>query len=194
MKTKNAVFDLDDTLLDFKTQIMNSLESEYDQYVHWNNWTGYNLLEIYDLTPEQLRDAWIKHECLETATPLLYSRQVLLKAKEMGLNVVLVSARSWHPEGRDLTEAWLKTYDMPYDDLIITTPGDNKVDSLSDYDEFEFGIDDHFHNCKDFSDSDKFNKTFMVHAPWNRSECLEQHDIERLYCLNDLLKMMERGI
>lgn len=195
MKQKNVVFDLDDTLLDFKTQIMNSIHQEHDMYHHWSTWKDYNLFKTYDLTSKQLRDTWVKHKCIQNADVFPYARQVLIEAKERGFNVVLVTARGWHPNGDKLTAEWLKRYDMPYDDLVVTMPGQNKMKSLTGYDSFEFGIDDHVRNCVDFRESGKFKKVYLINAPWNQHlDANNPHGIERIYCLNDLFKMMERGI
>lgn len=191
--SKLVLFDLDDTLLDFKHNAMNSINDEFGKDIHWNGWDTYNLLDIYGLTEKELVHAWTKHEVLENAYPLVHAHTVLNLCHFLDYDIHLVSARAWHPDGEAITRECLEQYEMPYDELIITMPGTSKVDSLGD-NVYEFAVDDHFDNCLDFSDSDQIKKTYMMHAPWNKSHNLHNHNIERIYCLNDLRKILEKGI
>ena len=187
--TKYALFDLDDTLLDFKNPMMEAIHEETGKNIHWSKWTSYNLLETYDISMETLFEILTKHECLLTALPFPLSKHILDKVRKLGYTICLVTARGWSPESRELTEEWLKHYDFPYDELIVTQVGDNKVDSLKHIEYFDFAIDDNHENCEHFATSGKFKDTFMMSAPWNMKECLKTSGIKRIYSLNDFDKM-----
>jgi FMN phosphatase YigB (HAD superfamily) len=191
---KYAVFDLDDTLLDFKTQIMIAIQKEFNVRIHWKDWESYDLLSVYDLTIEEIMNAWIKHNCLENAIPLLYSNKILDVAKKMGYEIIIVSARNWHPNAREITEKWLDDYGFTYDELLLVKPSENKMSVLEKYDSFDFVVDDHIKNCIDFDKSGKFNNIFMVDLPWNTNENISQTNIQRIYCLHDILNYLENGV
>ena len=187
--SKVAVFDLDDTLLDFKNVMMDAIHAEIDTHVHWSQWKTYNLLNTYGITLKQLVEILIKHECIEKSIPFPLTKFTLDNFKKMGYHICLVSARGWCPDGKRLTEKWLKRYGLNYDELIITQVGENKMDSLAHHDTIDLVVDDNMDNCVDFSSSEKVKSTIMMSAPWNMHDCLETHNITRVFCLNDLNKL-----
>ena len=61
-------------------------------------------------------------------TPIWPVIQTIRLLKAAGVTIIMMSGRS--DECKDATKAWLRQYDVPYDDLFMRKAGDHRPDNI----------------------------------------------------------------
>ena len=90
-----ALFDLDDTLFDFKNELYSAIRDRTGHDVHWSNWTTYDLTKSYPgLQYPEMIQAWIDEGIIERAKPLQHAKRVVDYFKSIGYGILAVSRRS----------------------------------------------------------------------------------------------------
>ena len=184
------VFDLDDTLIDLKTELYRVLDENYGdaQYVpHWSEWDVYHVETTVGCTHEDLVRMAENDKTWRVTKPHLFSKYILRELRLMGYYVVILTARNnFVPDAFNETEVYLKANDLEYDELIVSDVGSNKMDWLKHHDQILLTIDDSMRNCRDFKDSGKVEHV-VLHAMPNNKGCAEFPRVHNLYQIFPIL-------
>jgi hypothetical protein len=178
-----AVFDLDDTLLNLKEELMEIVSLELGKKVdHWCLWNGHHdFHQRAGIDGDQLKEICQKHKVFRTVRPHLFAPYLLRDLRLRGFKVVIVTAREgFVPNARAETEVYLGLHDLEYDELVITGHGQNKMDYLEHHDHIAVAVDDQVGNCEDFHESGKVDHTLLVALPGNKN-CTLFPRIHNLY-------------
>lgn len=178
---KNVVLDLDDCLADFREPMCTLLRNITRKDIHWHSWDTYNVGEsFYGITGEEFCDSIIEHNILENLKPHSETKSILLELKKRNYNLIIISARGFHPFAYDITRKWFVNNDLLYDEIIITEHGKSKADYIKDR-KISLAIDDNIMNCESFIDSGKCDHVLLYDMPWNKNS-----EISRIKTLNDI--------
>ena len=166
-----ALFDLDDTLLNVKEIMYQTLREEYgdDRVPHWCLWDQFNLEHLLGITLEELIEVSIRYETFRTARPHLFSKYILKDLMARGWHVIILTARhGFVPNAYEETKGYLNLHGLECDELIVTEVGKNKMGALDHHDHITFSIDDQVKNCVHFEDSGKVEHIFLHAQRYNR--------------------------
>lgn len=186
MNPKIALFDLDDTLLNVKEVMYQSLREEYgsDKVPHWSLWTEFNLEVLLGITLDELIEISIRYETFRITQPHLFAPYILKDLKARGWHVIILTARDgFVPNAYEETEAYLDKFGLVHDELIVTKVGHNKMESLDHHDHITFTVDDQIKNCNAFRDSGKFEHVFLHAQAYNRgcNDYVRLHNLYQVY-------------
>ena len=178
-----ALFDLDDTLLNVKEVMYNTLREEYgdDRVPHWSLWDQFNLELMLGISLDELIEVSIRYETFRKCRPHLFAKYILRDLQARGWHVIILTARyGFVPNALNETKGYLNIHDLPYDELIVTTVGENKMGALDHHDHITFSIDDQVKNCVHFQESGKIEHIFLHAQRYNR-ECTDFTRVHNLF-------------
>jgi len=168
---KVAIIDCDDVIMGFKKLMCEALNRHTGKTVHCEQWTTYNVIEFYDdLALDDFYKVIIENELLKKGEPNENVRETILKLKEMGYHIVIITSRAYHPNAEELTKQWMEKHRIPYDDIHVSGNGIKKSSCAKIYKNIEFVIDDNLDNLIDFEVNSNAKKLFLVDQPWNRND------------------------
>ena len=180
-----ALFDLDDTLLNVKETMYQTLREEYgdERVPHWSLWDQFNLELILGISLEELIAVSIKYETFKAARPHLFAKYILRDLQARGWHVIILTAREgFVPAAYENTKGYLDVHDLSYDELIVTKVGENKMGALDHHDHITFSIDDQIKNCVHFEESGKIEHVFLHAQCYNRdSKFTRVHNLFQVY-------------
>lgn len=165
----NIGLDIDGTITTLCTTI-EVMNREFNKDYTLDDYTQYNLGEVYGLTNEEMIEFWMRYgtEIYERALPIwnldeFVNKWSTYQAKKKKRNdIILVTAR---PESsRDITESWLKRNKVPYD--LLRMGHHNKVQAVGEY-FLDVMVDDKGEHIRDI-DNETECETFLVDRPYNR--------------------------
>lgn len=167
--TKAIVFDIDDTITDLKVPLCIALNKHTGKNIHWDNWNKYSIIDsdIYDISVSEFVDIIKQEEVLENSIPFSGAVRALTRFKERGYKLVYVTARGYIEDAQEITENWMKKWEIPYDEIYISGYNQSKASLVKDI-EIKAFVDDKLENCIDFKNSDNCETVFLMDAPWNR--------------------------
>lgn len=175
-----AVLDLDDTLIDLKTTLMDGLNFHYGYNLHWSEWVLGQVQNYYGISHSEFQDVVIERmQLFKDIKPLPHARDFLRDLRVHNFHIAIVTARDgFIPNAYEKTKEYLEKYDLMYDELI-TTKGGQKVDKTRHLGTIEFVLDDSETNCLQFAECDFVKNVFLVDTPWNK----KLKGVERIYTL-----------
>lgn len=189
--SKVAVFDLDDTLINLKEEIMIQVQSHLQRPVpHWSTWESHSDFENeVGITSEELIEICKARKVFRTVKPHLFAPYILRDLSLRGFHIVVVTSRhGFVPNAVKETEAYMEKHGLHYDELIVSHHGSNKIDYLDHYDTIDFAVDDQVKNCIDFADSGKVEHVFLCALPGNKN-CTLFPRIHNLYQVYPYLQL-----
>lgn len=198
IKMKNVcLIDLDDTLGDLKTPMMEALNRETGKNVHWSKWRNFNVPEIYDISEQKFLNICIDYNVLEQVIIHDTSYDFLKNLQMLNYHTVLVTARNWHPRGVSITENWVADHNLCIDDIIVVDVDQSKVSAIGHLKNIVFTIDDRMKHCREYIKSGLVEHTLVYDAPWNSHMTKWNTDWngydydERIYDLHEIIEHVE---
>lgn len=170
---KTISFDLDDVLCNFMDSFRQAVNKSQGTSVVYEEITDYTKHHSFFGCAEYPHQVLIRGQTLENCLPLAGSKEVLAELKERGYRVIIITARSWHPDGYRVTSEWLEKHDIPYDELHLTDPHKGKMGAYELYEKIDFHIDDSPMNYRDAERSPHVVTPVVMQCPWNREVCAE---------------------
>lgn len=136
--------------------------------IPWQAWDGYNLAEIFDIEHQACIEAFLSHDVLSRCEPEPFARELLQAASETGMSVHILTARGWHPDGRAITEHWLREHAIPVDHLEVIELGRCKSGYLAGLPvRPSVFVDDAPHHIQ--GAIPHVERALLMDRPWNRT-------------------------
>ena len=167
-----AWFDVDDVLVESTPLFQESLDRWSGLHRPWQEWTHNRFHQFYGVADDdldiiqELRDLWRKERILERSPLSPDAGPVLRELSDMGLRIGLITARAWHPEGREITEEMAEAHQLPVDRVIAMHYEETKagllVQSGTQVASFLDDTTRHAQACHDAG----FNSA-LFRQPWN---------------------------
>ena len=168
---RRAIVDLDDTLGGLRYVLMDVMKEKTGLYVHWSEWNILSMEAIYGMTNEQFLDIAYHEKLLEKSRPHPEASSFMKRLSDAGLEIIILTARSWHPRAKRMTENWLELYDIPYDEVIVTSLEDDKSDYIRHMDNVLLTIDDSTRHCNGYARlQNRPEFVFAYSMPWNEDD------------------------
>ncbi len=179
---KNIVLDLDDSMADFCNHIMEVLNKHHGTNHKKDDKHDYSF-SMYGYDDKEFVQAMIDHEIIENIKPYFGVKETLDHVCKTH-DIHIVTARSWHPDGYNVTKDWFNAHNLPYDSIRLVYPGSSKIDAISDLSHVDLAVDDRDTHCNEFYDCDIVKKVLMVNQPWNR------HAGDHIKRINDIREIL----
>lgn len=163
----NIGIDIDDTISNTYETLLPYLENyiknilKKDFYNQESKIDYYRLQDRYGITKEEENQFWIDNyvEIMKKVVPKKSSVEIIKKIKDKGNKIFLITARFENPlvDIIELTEKWLRKYNIEYDKLIINSHNKLEIAKKENIDIF---IDDSVRNCEMLANGNI--KTYML--------------------------------
>lgn len=130
-----AVLDLDDSILDLETPLSEVFPSIKTMTIE----------ERYLNRPKILK-AIFEYDLFERAKPLPKAIEFLNALRQNDIQIVFITARSWHPNAYNISLNNLRSSEIYFDELIICGLREDKGDFLNKNDRYILSLEDKPHN------------------------------------------------
>lgn len=191
---KPFAVDIDD-VLGYLGQLLNaSLNTMTDRSVPFEHWSHFRFFEFYGIGVEQFLNHIIDEQLLTTMLPCEGAQQALAAIQQAGSDVVLITARGYHPQAEAVTLEWLDRHGMPFDDLIVVPEGQSKGEVAKRHypKGFSVMIDDNASNLDSMKSFGLVQQTVLVDQPWNRSRVDYRHGVNRFSGLHQFIESLKK--
>jgi len=178
---KPFAVDIDDVLGHLGESLNASLNAMTGRAVPFHHWNHFRFFEFYNIDVQTFLKRIIDEKLLSTMPPCVGAPEALKAIREAGADVVLITARGYHPEVESVTVEWLERHGMHFDDLIVVPEGQSKGEvARRRYPKgFEVMIDDNAGNLDSMKSHGLVQNTILVDKPWNHSRHDYRHGINR---------------
>lgn len=190
-----ALVDLDDTLADFRTPMIEIVNRVTGRDTVWD---GYDIPEDAGLTHDEFIDILIRENIIGQIGIHDSSRKFLNDLHKLDYYTVLITARGWHPYGRALTQQWVAEHELDIDELIVVDAHQSKTDVIGKFgNDIKFSVDDRMKHCREYSQTGCINHVLLYDAVWNRGMTRWNTDWngndydERIFDLNEIVEHVE---
>lgn len=181
-----AIFDLDDTLLDLKSVIVDSL----------NRRTGKNLTVDdfrndaeyhYGVTRNDFLRIAEEDQMLQKAVPHDGIHELIQTLRQQGTKTVVVTARAWHPKALSVTQQWFDKHRIDVDEIMIVGMNDSKAEAISHMRNVRLAVDDRPDVVLDYQLRSQLNNAFLYSQHWN-SHATDMKRVDSLEQLTTLIR------
>lgn len=187
-----AILDIDDTIGDMRSLLCQTLNNHTGKDIHWSQWDRFRVEELYDVTYDEFFKLLQRDSIVENMHPHPESASFSQDLKAADYRVALLTARNWHPESREVTERWLASHGIAYDDLLICDVETKKADMIKDvYGSVHFTVDDSVAQNVGYIKSRHVENVFVYDMPWNRINAISKSRAIRVSNLNNILKILD---
>lgn len=162
-----CLVDLDDTLIDLKEPMKVVMDAETGLDIPWQEWDHFDVPSIYGLTQGEFLDLCIRHQVLENSVIHPQSHRFLNDLNNLGYHTVLITARGWHPQGKEITEKYISDHNLEVDELILVGVDESKAELAKKFGRIKFTIDDRMKHCREYMVSGIVDHVLLFDAPWN---------------------------
>lgn len=180
-----AIFDLDDTLLDLKSMIVESLNRRTGKSLTVDQFDN-NAEYYYGVTTDQFLQIAEEDMMLQKALPHEGIHELFQTLREQNTRIVIVTARNWHPHARQITKDWFHSLKLEVDEIIIVGLQQSKSHVVSHFDNVRFAIDDRPDVVLDYSVHSGLNNAFLYSQKWNE----HASDLKRVHSLLELNELL----
>lgn len=183
--SKIAVFDCDDVLANLRDPLEGLVSSHLKRPVSWKEWDQYDIGNIYNFHFGEICKTIVEQEVLLDLTPDHYALELLTDLKQQNYRIKVLTARGYHPKGREVTFEWLRKNNLPIDDVICVKLHENKRDYLSLMSNVEFYVEDNHHHAEQAHHLHNVKQVFLIDRPWNQ----QVTNVTRVNNLQDVYKL-----
>lgn len=159
------LLDLDDVLANLRESLYRTLRVATGIDLHWRDWAHYDLRQHYAIDEVRLNKVLIAEQALEACEPEQGAAVMTRMLSELGFQIVIITARGWHPQARSVTCSWLAANAIYYDHLTVIPLQGNKLDAVSSYSNICLAVDDHPSHVLRYQAAGI--PTLVMDRPWN---------------------------
>jgi cell division inhibitor SulA len=164
---KTVAFDLDEVGCDLKVPTLAAMRTVVPDYPHWERWSNYFHFEQHGISLQQFLEILEEHRVIEEAAPAEFAVEVLGLMREMGYRTAVVTARSWHTNGRKVTEDWIVKHGLPVDDLVLVEMLEPKVEAIRSLGDVVAYVDDLPSHLNQLASAQVGGQLHLMRRPWN---------------------------
>jgi 5'(3')-deoxyribonucleotidase len=190
--TNNAIIiDLDDTLGDLKVRLQNIYRKKTGRTdIHYRDWKDFNSV-TYGYTFDDLTEFFIEDNSLALMRPHAGVVETTARLKSLGYDIHIVTARSWHPDAQNVTEAWLTAANITFDQVHIVPFNMCKEEVTRSIPNIHFFVDDRIEHCKAMQSSGRVEKQVLVFGqPWNETQFEEMPSSDNFQRIEDIREIL----
>jgi 5'(3')-deoxyribonucleotidase len=168
-KQQTLIIDLDDTVVNLREPNSIALNRATSKTIDWTQWNVFDLCHFYQLTWDEIVSILISAEVIEHAVLEPNAKKVINNLHEK-FNIVLMTARGWHPSAFETTTQYLQHKQLKYDQLIVVPVNISKSDVITEnrLNQSLMFIDDNPHHIQDVLIQHQSIVCGVYDQPWNK--------------------------
>lgn len=181
--------DIDDVLARFAPKMFECLNMRYPGIKPVDQWDTFFWSEINGIPYDSFIQHIIEDDLLTTCEAIPSAVRAMKSIKDSGHQIVLITSRGYHPQAYEMTLAWLKANDIPFDDLVIVPARQTKAQAtIHKYPKgFMYMVDDNAQNLDDMKEAGLVANTILIDQPWNQSRKDYKAGVSRFKTLSDFV-------
>ena len=109
---KRAIIDLDDTIVSLIPDLVHQCNELTGIYRSVSDWKTYDTVKLYGIDEKQYWQMCIENKLLEHALPVGRAKKSIDILIDQGFDIHYLTARGWHPKGKQVTKEWLKKWNF----------------------------------------------------------------------------------
>lgn len=170
--SNQIVLDLDDVQGDFLSYILRVLNAKTGRNMMPQDLTEFRYSLLFpEISETEMVEIFIEHKIIENLNALEGAAEATRILTAAGYEITVVTARSWHPRGMQVTGEWLESHGCIFKNLLISDFGANKSDYYRQISsKFALIVDDVSKNINQAIDSNMFEEVALITKPWNISD------------------------
>ena len=130
MKKPWIIFDMDEVIVNIRDPLAEHLNVVSGKNIPSEDWYQHDLSGVYGIENSVVMETLASSRCLERATIEPDAVASIVRAKELGYRVGILTALGWHPKGLDLTQKSVVEYQLPIDHIVAVPIDAKKSDSI----------------------------------------------------------------
>jgi hypothetical protein len=148
---------------------METLNIVTGKELHWSEWTTNHVEPLYGITNDEFLDIAAQFKFMERSLPHPEAVEFMHRLDEAGLEIVILTARAWHPRAHAITSGWLNMHGLIHHRVEVCGIFDNKADYIRHMDNVLMTIDDSQTHCNRFNAmaTNRPEHVFAYGMPWN---------------------------
>jgi 5'(3')-deoxyribonucleotidase len=175
------IIDVDDTIADLRTAVCEFATKHKGQKIDENHFVTQDVNDF--ICWEHVEDHIINNNVLLELKPEPGAEELLRHLRISDYEIILLTARGYHPQGKEITEKWMSKNALPYDEIICVEYGVPKHEIISNLGEVDLYLDDHLKHIENSEKLKNLKTAILVDRPWNRSAVVNK----RIKHLNEVL-------
>jgi phosphoserine phosphatase len=188
MKSKIAVFDCDDVLANLRDPLQDLVSEHLGRPVSWKEWDQYEIGKVYGFNFSHVCQMLVERDTLAKLQADPYAKQLIDAYKQDGCKTVILTARGYHPTGKQITEQWVADNNLPIDEVICIPLGDEKRDYLKHMGNVQVYVEDNHNHAEQAHGLLNVKSVYLLDRPWNR----DVTNVTRVSCLSEILQLKSR--
>lgn len=185
MKSKTVVFDCDDVLANLRDPLEGLVSEHIGKKVSWKDWNQYEIGKVYGFDFKPICQMLVDRKTLENLKPDEAAAELIHWYRNRDYKVVVLTARGYHPRGREITQQWMIDNQLHVDDVVCIGLKENKRDYLSLMGYVENYIEDNHHHAEQAHGLPNVKEVYLLDRPWNQ----QISGATRVSCLRDVLSL-----
>ena len=181
------VLDCDDVLSNARepfAEVISHLVQRTVSHTEWEQWD--DLIHQNDLTFDDLTPRVLETNVLENMDPEHGAAVVTNMLKLLGFEIIILTARGFHPDGHKITEDWCHQHKIKFDEIIVVHPDDCKAEKIKDLGEVFIYVDDNGSHVAAAGVLDNVEHAIVMNMPWNQHGD-HDHRIDKLSQILELI-------
>lgn len=181
------VLDCDDVLSNARepfAEVVSHLVERTVSHEEWDKWDA--LIHQNDLTFEQLTPRVVETNVLENMDPEKGAAVVTNMLKKLGYEIIILTARGFHPNGHKITENWCNVHNITFDEIIVVGPHECKSETIKGLGDIHIYVDDNGSHIAAADQLDNVEHAIIMNMPWNQHDD-HDHRIDKLSQILELI-------
>lgn len=188
-KSNVAVFDCDDVLANLRDPLQDLVGEHLGQIVSWTDWNQYEIGKVYGFDFNHVCQMLIERDILSKLQVDPHAKQLIESYRNDGIRTVILTARGYHPKGKQITERWVADNNLPIDEVRCISLHEEKRDHLKHMNDVHVYVEDNHNHAEQAFGLPNVKKVFLLDRPWNS----DITNVTRVSCLKDILQLKIKG-
>jgi 5'(3')-deoxyribonucleotidase len=186
------ILDLDDVQGDLISPMKEKLNEMMGVDKNHHDFVSFDITKIYKgLTIDRFFECLTENKIIENLIPIEGAAEATHALKDKGFVINVVTARSWHKNGLQVSADWLEKFGFHFDRVAVSCPKEGKVKVYRNIaSKFNCIVDDNLENVDQAKESGLFEETYLIDMPWNKKSLNYVGGINRFNNLHQLAESM----
>lgn len=179
------VFDCDEVLCDFVPSFLRAAAAAFPELVNKINDVA-DMMSFSHDDMEHIVPHLIEQRAIEMSLPMKRATETVQLVRDLGATPVIMTARGWHPNAKELTIEWCARWDLGIEDVIVVDLAHDKAEVINRLNNVIGFVDDSATHIRSAIAHTDVPNLYLFDQPWNQGSCTSEMVVTRVHSHNDL--------